>query len=194
MGEEMEVFNEQNNTMLTPRRIWDYEGNEITINDVTVGQCIFFVRNDEPEVIQMIVATISPSTNELSGDVVDMFGFCVNTERWNTTDKCWEIVAEDADVIELIDEGAIKEGDILRFALKSAPDTHLTEYSPDATFDELGVFMYAVPFTVSEMFEEEEEAEPEMIPVSDLFSWIRKYKTSIASLSDAEPALKNLQV
>jgi len=166
--------------VIKPRRLWDYQTNPITINDVEIGQCIYVVPEDDTVIISLVVTSVSPSLNELTGDIVDMDGCVCQIEAWDREEKVWIKISDDASVEEVIAREVIRLGDVIKLTIPGSGKP--ADYNPDGTEDPNGIYMYAEPL-VFDIDGELNDDGPIMIPVSALYEWIHKYKMSIGDFT-----------
>ena len=177
-----------------PVKIWDKDENELNINELSKNMYVLIQDKNTRYIDAVIVNGVSPSVNEVDAEVVtEAISSLVDVDVYNTESGRWEnkgiIKEEDILSADFVDDGVImrfyepeKNADGSRNIVTTLNIEDSSSF--DLLADSQGTFIASISLnTFSEVMcagdVNDVEIDLELVPLSSMIEWIKRYKKSI---------------
>ena len=180
-----------------PIKIWDKDGNELNINDLCRNMYVLIQDKKSRYIDAVIVEGVSASINEVDAEIVtESISSLVDVDVYNTETNEWEnkgiLKEENILSADFVDDGVIlrfyepeKNADGSRNIVTTLNIEDTTSF--DLLIDSQGIFIVSIsPNTFSEIMCKGEtndiEIDLELVPMSSMIEWTKRYKKSIMKI------------
>ena len=185
---------ENSMSIYEPVKIWDKDENELNINELSKNMYVLIQDKNTRYIDAVIVNGVSPSVNEVDAEVVtEAISSLVDVDVYNTETEKWEnkgiIKEEDILSADFVDDGVImrfyepeKNADGSRNIVTTLNIEDSSSF--DLLADSQGTFIASISLnTFSEVMcagdVNDVEIDLELVPLSSMIEWIKRYKKSI---------------
>lgn len=186
-----------NMSVYEPVKIWDKDENELNINELSKNMYVLIQDKNTRYIDAVIVNGVSPSVNEVDAEVVtEAISSLVDVDVYNTESGRWEnkgiIKEEDILSADFVDDGVIlrfyepeKNADGSRVVVTTLNIEDSSSF--DLLADSQGTFIASISLnTFSEVMcagnVNDVEIDLELVPLSSMIEWIKRYKKSIMKI------------
>lgn len=177
-------------------KIWDKDFEELSINDLSKNMYILIKDKKSRNIDAIIVEGISPSIDEVDGEIITGALYSlIDVDVYNPSTNEWDnmgIMKED----DILSADFVDDGVILRFyePMKNSDGSRnivtTLNIEDSSSFDLLadpeGIYIASISVsTFSEILcerEKSDEVELELVPLSSMLEWLKRYKGSIMNI------------